>query len=281
MPPPVYFALLYLTAVVAGTFGALLGLGGGVLLVPALTLAFGIDIRYAIGASIVSVVATSSGAAATYVKEDLTNLRLGMFLESATTTGALFGAFVAGLIGGPALFFIFALAMVYAAVMMLRRSRLPDAAAAVEPDAIARALRLAGRYEDRAAGRTVVYAVTGVPVGFLVSMLAGAVSGLLGIGGGAIKVPAMDLVMHVPLKAAVATSDLMIGVTAAASAGVYFARGDIDPFVAAPVAMGVVSGTVIGTRVMTRLSGARLRLIFALVLALVAVQMMLRGLGVD
>lgn len=279
MSPLLYFALLYLTAVVAGALGALLGLGGGVLLVPALTLAFGLDIREAIGASIVSVVATSSGAAATYVKERLTNLRLGMFLESATTTGAVVGAVAAGLIGGPALFFIFAVVMVYAAAMMFRRSRVMSESP-TQPDALARRLRLSSQYDDAAEGRSIAYGVTGVPLGYALALAAGGVSGLLGIGGGVIKVPAMNLVMRVPLKVASATSDLMIGVTAATGAAVYFARGDINPFLAAPVAMGVLCGTVVGTRLMARLPSARLQVIFALVLVVVAVEMMLRGFGV-
>lgn len=279
MSPLLYFAVLYLTAVVAGALGALLGLGGGVLLVPALTLAFGLDIREAIGASIVSVVATSSGAAATYVKERLTNLRLGMFLESATTTGAVVGAVAAGLIGGPALFFIFAVVMVYAAAMMFRRSRVMSESP-TQPDALARRLRLSSQYDDAAEGRSIAYGVTGVPLGYALALAAGGVSGLLGIGGGVIKVPAMNLVMRVPLKVASATSDLMIGVTAATGAAIYFARGDINPFLAAPVAMGVLCGTVVGTRLMARLPSARLQVIFALVLVVVAVEMMLRGFGV-
>ncbi len=279
MPPLLFCVLLYLTAVGAGAFGALLGLGGGVVLVPALTLAFHLDIHYAIGASIVSVVATSSGAAATYIKEHLADMRLGMFLEAATTTGALLGAFIAGLITGPALFFIFALVLLYSAGMMFRKRFLPVAPPA-PPNALSERLRMHGRYYDPATRQTVAYHVTGLPFGFALSMVAGGVSGLLGIGGGALKVPAMDLVMRVPLKVATATSNFMIGVTAAASAGVYFARGDINPFIAAPVAMGVLSGTMIGTRLMTRLRSEGLRLLFAIVLVIVAVQMLLKGVGV-
>jgi uncharacterized membrane protein YfcA len=278
MSPLLYFLLLYLTAVIAGSFGALLGLGGGVILVPALTLAFHLDIHYAIGASIVSVVATSSGAAATYVKEHLADMRLGMFLEAATTTGAIAGAFLAGIIAGRALFFIFALVLVYSAAMMFRKRFLPDAPAAT-PDPLAERMRMGGRYFDPATGRVTEYHVAGLPLGFGLSMIAGAVSGLLGIGGGALKVPAMDLVMRVPLKVATATSNFMIGVTAATSAGVYFARGDINPFIAAPVAMGVLSGTMAGTRLMTRLRSEGLRLAFAVVLVVTAVQMLAKGIG--
>jgi len=279
LPPLLFFLLLYLTAMVAGTFGALLGLGGGIIIVPALTLLFRLDIHYAVGASIVSVIATSSGAAATYVKERLADMRLGMFLEAATTTGALLGAFLAGFIAGRVLFLIFSLVMVYSAGMMFRKRFLPEPPPA-KPDALARRLRLHGRYYDPATRQVVAYHVSGVPLGFSLSMLAGTVSGLLGIGGGALKVPAMDLIMRVPLKVSTATSNFMIGVTAATSAGVYFARGDINPFIAAPVAMGVLSGTVVGTRLMARLRSEGLRLLFALVLLVIAVQMGLKGLGI-
>jgi uncharacterized membrane protein YfcA len=261
MGPVLFFVLLYLVAVLAGAFGALLGLGGGVLLVPALTLIFRLDIRYAIGASIVSVVATSSGAAATYVKEHLADMRLGMFLEAATTTGAVIGAIIAGLLAGRLLFFIFAVILVYSALMMFRKRFLPEAPPAA-PNPLALRLHLYGHYYDPATQQRVAYYVTGLPLGFGLAMVAGAVSGLLGIGGGALKVPAMDLAMRVPLKVATATSNFMIGVTAATSAGVYYARGDINPFVAAPVAMGVLSGTVIGTWLMARLRSEGLRLLF-------------------
>jgi uncharacterized membrane protein YfcA len=276
MSPPLFFALIFCAAVFAGAFGALLGLGGGVFIVPLLTLAFGLDIHYAIGASIVSVIATSSGAAATYVKEHMVDMRLGMFLEAATTTGAIVGAIIAGIIAGRALFAIFAFILFYSAIMMFRKRLLGEPPSAT-PDTLSRKLRLSGAYYDPASGRTVNYAVTAVPFGFVLAMIAGGVSGLLGIGGGALKVPAMDLVMHVPFKISTATSNFMIGVTAATSAGVYFARGDINPFVAAPVAMGVLSGTVAGTRLQARLHSEGLRALFALVLVIIAVQMAIKA----
>ena len=279
MPPLLYFGFLFLAAVVAGAFGALLGLGGGIIIVPALTLLFHIDIHYAIGASIVSVIATSSGAAATYVKEHLADMRLGMFLEAATTTGAIIGAFIAVYIAGRVLFLIFGVMLIYGAVMMFRKRFMSEPPPA-PPDALARRLRLSGRYYDAAIDQIIAYDVTAVPIGFSLAMVAGGVSGMLGIGGGALKVPAMDLFMRVPMKVSTATSNFMIGVTAATSAGVYFARGDIDPFIAAPVAMGVLAGTVIGTRVMQRLRSEGLRLIFAVVLVVFAVQMFLKGFGV-
>lgn len=279
MPPVVFFVLVYLAAIVAGAFGALLGLGGGIIIIPMLTLLFRLDIHYAIGASIVSVIATSSGAAATYVKEHLADMRLGMFLEAATTTGAIVGAFIAGLIAGRVLFLIFAVVLVYSALMMFRKRFLPEPPPA-EPDALSRRLRLSGRYYDPAIKQEIRYNVTAVPIGFALAMIAGGVSGLLGIGGGSLKVPAMDLFMRVPMKVSTATSNFMIGVTAATSAGVYFARGDIDPFIAAPVAMGVLSGTLIGTRLMRQLRSEGLRLLFALVLIVIAAQMFLKGIGI-
>ncbi len=277
--PGLYFLLLYAAAIAAGAFGALLGLGGGIIIVPVLTLLFRVDIHYAIGASIVSVIATSSGAAATYVKDRIADMRLGMFLESATTTGAIAGAFVAGLVAGQVLFFVFAIVLIYSAGMMFRKYFLPEPPPA-RPDRYARALRLGGHYFDPALGREIQYEVTGVPGGFGLAMVAGGVSGLLGIGGGSLKVPAMDLLMHVPLKVSSATSNFMIGVTAATSAGVYFTRGDVNPFIAAPVAMGVLSGTVVGTRLLKRLPSEQLRVIFAVVLLITAAQMLVKGLGV-
>jgi uncharacterized membrane protein YfcA len=274
MAPLLYFLLVFFSGVFAGAFGALLGLGGGIIIIPILTLLFHLDIHYAIGASIVSVIATSSGAAATYVKGHLADIRLSMFLESATTSGAIVGAFIAGIIAGRILFLIFGVVLLYSAGMMFRKYFLKEPPPA-EPDAISRRLRLFGHYYDAAIHREISYAVTGVPVGFGLAFIAGGVSGLLGIGGGSLKVPAMDLFMRVPLKVSTATSNLMIGVTAATSAGVYFVRGDINPFIAAPVAMGVI-----GTRVMARLSSESLRVLFAIVLIVTAAQMLAKGAGI-
>ncbi len=279
MAPIAYFLLVFLSGCFAGAFGALLGLGGGIIIVPLLTIFFHLDIRYAIGASIVSVIATSSGAAATYVKEHLADVRLSMFLESATTSGAIVGAFIGGIIAGRVLFLIFAVVLLYSAAMMFRKYFLREPPLA-EPDAISRRLRLSGHYYDAAIHKDVTYNVTGVPFGFSLAFVAGGVSGLLGIGGGSLKVPAMDLFMRVPLKVSTATSNMMIGVTAATSAGVYFVRGDINPFIAAPVAMGVLGGTVIGTHVMTRLRSESLRIIFAIVLVVTAAEMLAKGLGI-
>jgi uncharacterized membrane protein YfcA len=251
-------------------------LGGGIVVVPALTLLLGVDIRYAIGASIVSVIATSSGAGAAYIRDRLVNIRLSMFLELATTVGAMVGAFLAGVVGGRWLYLIFALAMVYTAAAMWRHDD-TKSARPPRPDALADLLALHGTYLDPIAGRQIDYRVNRSRLGFGLGGVAGTLSGLLGIGGGIIKVPAMALGMGIPLKVATASSNFMIGVTAAASAGVYFARGDIDPFIAGPTALGVLAGSVVGTRLMRRIQSSALRAAFSVVLVVVAVQMAIRG----
>jgi uncharacterized membrane protein YfcA len=262
-------------SVVAGVAGSILGLGGGIIVIPVLTLLMGVDIRYAIGASVVSVIATSSGAAAAYVREHLANMRVAMFLELGTTTGALTGAFLAGIIGGRFLYILFSLVLGYSAVAMFRKRH--GEQQAVPPDAVADKLRLHGEYFDEQAGQVVAYRVTHTFVGLGLMYVAGVVSGLLGIGSGSLKVPAMDLAMRLPIKVSSATSNFMIGVTAAASAGVYFARGDIDPFIAAPVAAGVLVGATAGSRVLGKLKNSAIRSAFVVVLAWICVQMLWKG----
>jgi uncharacterized membrane protein YfcA len=273
--PIVFVLIVFAISLAAGLLGALVGLGGGIIVVPALTLAMGIDIRYAIGASIVSVIATSSGAAASYVREHMTNLRAAMFLELATTTGAVSGAYLAGIIGGRWLFILFGLLIGYSAFAMMKKPR--DVSDAVPPDPLADRLRLHGSYFDPATGQTHDYRVGRSKFGLALMYLAGMVSGLLGIGSGALKVPAMDLAMGIPMKVSTATSNFMIGVTAASSAGVYFSRGDIDPFVAGPVAAGVVLGAFAGSRLLTRISAKSLQWIFVVVLIAIALQMLYHG----
>ncbi len=268
----------FLVAIGAGIFGALLGLGGGAIIVPVLTLALGLDIHYAIGASIVSVIATSSGAAAAYLRDGVTNIRVGMFLEMATTTGAIVGALVAGYLGGPVLFIIFSVVLLYSASAMFRR-RHAELPTGVEMGRLANFLNLGSSYYDAALDREVEYNVRGARYGLPLMFIAGAVSGLLGIGSGVLKVPAMDIAMKLPMKVSTATSNLMIGVTAAASAGVYFIRGDVNPFIAAPVAMGVLIGATVGTRLMRHLRGTQIRKVFIIVLVAVALQMFVKGLG--
>jgi len=276
MEPITFFAILFGSSVLAGALGALLGLGGGVIIVPVLTLMAGLNIHYAIGASIVSVIATSSGAAATYVRDQITNLRLGMFLEMATTTGAVVGALVAGLLPGRVLSVIFGVILLHAAWTMYR-SRQEDVPSGVVGSPLAARLRLYGAYFDPSLNRRVDYQVTGVPQGFGMMWLAGLISGLLGIGSGVFKVIAMDIMMRAPMKVSTTTSNFMIGVTAAASAGIYFLRGDIHPFIAAPVALGILLGTVAGTRLLLHLRGSAIRQVFLLVLIAVALQMVWRG----
>jgi hypothetical protein len=268
--------IAFCISVAAGGLGSLLGLGGGIIVVPALTLLLGIDIRYAIGASIVSVIATSSGAAAAYVRERMTNLRVAMLLEMATTSGALSGAYLAGVIAGRWLYVIFGLLMAVSGIEMLRKHR-EVVAARVPPDPLADHLRLHQAYYDEALGCQVTYRVTHTRLGLALMYLAGVVSGLLGIGSGVLKVPAMDLAMRLPIKVSSATSNFMIGVTAAASAGVYFARGDIDPFVAAPVAAGVLLGATAGSRLLGRLESRVIRVVFVVVLFGVALEMLWKG----
>jgi uncharacterized protein len=276
MTPLVFMIVVFAICFGAGLFGALLGLGGGIIVVPALTLLLHVDIRYAIGASIVSVIATSSGAGASYVKDQLANIRLGMFLETATTLGALSGAFVAGIIGGRWLYLSFGAALGYAAVLMWR-GRNWVASTPTAPDHLADALQLHGSYHDLPAEGAVSYRVGHSVRGFALSSVAGLASGLLGIGGGVIKVPVMAIGMGVPIKAASATSNFMIGVTAAASAGVYFARGDVDPFIAAPTALGVLAGSLLGARLIRRVHHTLLQIAFTVVLIVIAAQMVREG----
>ena len=245
-------------------------------MIPALTLLFKIDIRYAIGASIVSVIATSSGAAAAYVRERMTNLRVAMVLEVATVTGAISGAFLAGHLNVRFLYIIFGLVMGYSALMMFRKRNqvTPDDPF---PAPWADYLRLHSTYYDESLNQEVDYRVVRTRVGLGLMYIAGMVSGLLGIGSGALKVPAMDLAMRLPIKVSTATSNFMIGVTAAASAGVYFTRGDIDPFVTAPVAAGVVIGATAGSYLLGIVQSRMIRVVFVLVLIWVSLQMLVKG----
>jgi len=265
---------VWLTAATAGFLGALTGLGGGVVLVPVLTLAFGVDIKYAIGASLVSVIATSSGAAAAYVREGYTNIRIGILLEVATTLGAILGAFLAAYFSTHVLAIVFGLVLVHSAWRSLAGGH-QDAGPPVESDAMAKKLRLAGSYPVE--GKRQEYGVRNVPAGFSLMFGAGALSGLLGIGAGVIKVIAMDRAMKIPFKVSTTTSNFMIGVTAAASAGVYLGRGYIDPRLAMPVVLGVLGGAFLGTKVLVKAKVKSLRLIFGGVVLLLAIEMIVNG----
>jgi uncharacterized membrane protein YfcA len=267
--------LVGLTAFVAGLLGALTGLGGGVVIVPVLSLAFGVDIRYAIGTSLISVIATSSGSASAYVREGYTNIRIGMLLEIATTLGAVFGAFLATRVTTQTIAIVFGVTLLYSAYHSFFNSRThSDKPAAA--DALATRLRLNGFYPTPTGN--VSYGVQNVPAGFGFMIGAGALSGLLGIGSGAVKVIAMDRAMRIPFKVSTTTSNFMIGVTAAASAGVYLSRGYIDPRLAMPVMLGVLCGALLGTRILVRASVPALRKIFATVVFVLAVEMIFNGL---
>jgi uncharacterized protein len=257
----------------AGLLGALTGLGGGIVVVPMLTLLFHVNLRYAIGASLVSVIATSSGAAAAYVRDGFTNVRIGIFLEVATTIGAVTGAALAGFIPTSALAVLFGLVLLYTAYRSLQ-GRDPDDLA-LTPHPWSRALRLDGAYPT-AEGMT-SYKVQGVPGGFLVMLVAGTLSALLGIGSGVVKVLAMDRMMKLPFKVSTTTSNFMIGVTAAASAGVYLHRGYIEPTIAFPVMLGVLAGALLGARILAVARTDWLRKLFTVVVAVMAVQMLYKG----
>jgi uncharacterized membrane protein YfcA len=270
---------IFLVCIGAGVIGALAGVGGGIIVVPTLTILFGVDVRLAIGASIVSVIATSSGAAAAYVRDRMTDMRVGMFLELATTSGAVAGALLAAVVAPTFLLVLLGVVLLGSAALQVLRlgEEVPQL---VEPSDLAVRLRLAGSYPDIGLGREVSYAAQRVPLGFVLMGLAGLVSGLLGIGSGALKVLAMDGAMRLPMKVSSATSNFMIGVTAAASAGIYLGRGDVDPRIAVPVALGVLAGATLGARLLPRLSNRRVRLVFLPVLVAIGLETLARGLGV-
>ncbi len=270
-----FTGIIALGSFFAGFLGAITGLGGGVVIVPLLALALGVDIRYAIGASLVSVIATSSGAAAAYVKEGFSNIRIGMFLEIATSAGALTGAFLATILPVAAIGVVFGVVLLYSAYHALNPlSELVDPAQT--PDRLATLLNMHGTYPTEQG--LVSYNVRAVPMGFGLMAIAGILSGLLGIGSGAVKVIAMDQVMRIPFKVSTTTSNFMIGVTAAASAGVYLSRGYIDPGLAMPVVLGVLAGSTLGARFLTAARTTVLRKIFSGVIAILALEMIYNSL---
>ena len=269
------FALLVAGgSVTAGLLGALTGLGGGIIVVPMLTLLFHVDLRYAIGASLVSVIATSSGAAAAYVREGYTNVRIGILLEVATTIGALAGAGIAGFVPPNAIAVLFGVVLLFSAYRAVRP--LAERAILTTPDKWATRLRLDSTYPTATGLQS--YSVQRVPGGFAVMFVAGILSALLGIGSGIVKVLAMDQLMRLPFKVSTTTSNFMIGVTAAASAGVYLHRGYIDPTIAFPVMLGVLLGALIGAKVLTRANVTWLRQLFTVVVVVMAFEMLYKGL---
>jgi len=267
------------TSAVAGAIGAILGLGGGIVLVPILTMFYGVHLRDAMGASIISVIATSSGAAAAYLRTGLSNIRIGLFLAMATVSGAIVGAGLVGLVPESVLELILGLALAYSTLVTLRQLNV-EIPAEPRVDPLAMSFELEGAYYDAGLDRDVKYRAASVRTGFGAMFGAGLLSGLLGIGSGAFKVLAMDYFMRLPMKVSTATSNFMIGITAAASAGIYFHRGDLSPLIVSPVALGVLIGAYLGTRLATRLRNTTLRKLFLPVIFYLAVSMILRGLGV-
>ncbi|KRL08739.1 permease [Levilactobacillus zymae DSM 19395] len=265
----------------AGIAGAILGIGGGMIITPILTLGMGLNIKYAIGASIIAVIATSSGSTIAYLRDNVLNLRVAMFLEIATTIGAIVGALLTGVLDPKYLYLLFGCLLVFSSWNMYRKLRRgQEVLQRVEPDKIATKLKLNGSYYDKAEMKDVDYQVENVPAGFSVMFGAGVASGLLGIGSGAFKVMAMDTFMKMPLKPSSSTSNLMMGVTAAASATVYFFNGSILPTIAVPMALGILVGAVVGSRIMQILPSRWIRIAFIPILLYIGGQMVFKGLGV-
>jgi len=279
-----YLLLMFLVAILAGLIGSMVGVGGGIMVVPALTIGFGVPIEYAVGASIVSTIATSSGAASAYVRDRLTNLRIGMFLEIGSVLGSIVGVvttiyFVrAGL--SWIVFIVFGLVLFLSAYTVLQNARTErrgESLVNVELNALAERLNLRGEYEDKSLHETISYVATRIPAGFVVIFFAGLLSGLLGVGGGILKVLGMDTMMRLPFKVSTTTSNFMIGVTATASAGILFASGYVNVVLAAPAALGVVVGSLTGARVLARSKPASIRAVFIVILLFFGVEMLYMG----
>lgn len=268
-----YALILLLISICGGFLGALLGIGGGIIVVPVMTLFYGIDIRYAIAASLISIVATSSGAAARFLKDHLTNLRLAVLLELGTVTGAMSGFIISSVISTSYLYILFGSFLLFSAIMMLRKKN--DTRSEFDHP-WSQKLKLASSYPDQN-GVSTVYKIANVPFGLFSMYFAGMLSALLGIGSGIFKVMAMDGAMKIPMKVSSATSNFMIGVTATASAGAFFLRGDVRPEIACPVSLGILIGSWIGAGVMTKMPAATIRKIFVIVLVIVSIQMILKG----
>lgn len=265
--------ILFLGAISAGLLGSLTGLGGGVIIIPLLTLGFGVPMHYAIGASLISVIGTSSGAAVAFVKEGFTNMRIGMFLEIATTSGAIIGALVSGMLNPNTIGIIFASILLLTVILNLKGK--PDHQEPVIKGSLEDKLELYGTFPDKGVIKS--YSARNTVPGFLMMMFAGAMSGLLGIGSGALKVLAMDNMMKLPFKVSTTTSNFMIGVTAVASALIYFQRGEIIPAIVAPVLVGVVVGSIIGSKTLMVSKTKKLKTFFAIVITVLSVYMMYKG----
>jgi len=264
---------LFFIASLAGLVGSLTGLGGGVVIIPLLTLVFKVDIHYAIGTSLISVIATSSGAAAAYVKEGITNIRLGMFLELATTIGAIIGAFIATYVSPSSIAVVFGIILIFSALTSFTKKE--EVVYNGETNTAGHKLKLNNHFPDN--GKKISYEVKNVAGGFAMMNVAGILSGLLGIGSGALKVIAMDRIMKIPFKVSTTTSNFMIGVTAAASAGIYMKRGYIDPGLSMPVVTGVLLGAFIGSKILFKAKTNTLKIIFAFVILFLAAEMIYNG----
>jgi uncharacterized membrane protein YfcA len=265
--------ILFLGAISAGLLGSLTGLGGGVIIIPLLTLGFGVPMHYAIGASLISVIGTSSGAAVAFVKEGFTNMRIGMFLEIATTSGAIVGALVSGMLNPNTIGIIFASILLLTVILNLKGK--PDHQEPLIKGSVEDKLKLYGTFPDKGVVKN--YAARNTIPGFFMMMFAGAMSGLLGIGSGALKVLAMDNMMRLPFKVSTTTSNFMIGVTAVASSLIYFQRGEIIPVIVAPVLVGVVVGSFIGSKTLMVSKTKKLKTFFAIVITILSVYMMYNG----
>ncbi|ASE62201.1 sulfite exporter TauE/SafE family protein [Chryseobacterium indologenes] len=267
--------ILFLGAISAGLLGSLTGLGGGVIIIPLLTLGFGVPMHYAIGASLISVIGTSSGAAVAFVKEGFTNMRIGMFLEIATTAGAIIGALVSGMLNPNTIGIIFASILLLTVILNLKGK--PDHQEPLIKGSLEEKLKLFGTFPDKGVLKS--YSARNTVPGFLMMMFAGAMSGLLGIGSGALKVLAMDNMMKLPFKVSTTTSNFMIGVTAVASALIYFQRGEIIPVIVAPVLIGVVIGSFIGSKTLMVSKTKKLKVFFAIVITILSIYMMYNGIN--
>ena len=267
--------ILFFGAVAAGLLGSLTGLGGGVVIIPLLTLGFGVPMHYAIGASLISVIGTSSGSAVAFVKEGFTNVRIGMFLEIATTTGAIVGALISGILNPNTIGIIFASILILTVVLNLRKK--PDHQEPLIEGSLEHRLQLFGTFPDKGVVKN--YSARNTVSGFLMMIFAGIMSGLLGIGSGALKVLAMDNMMKLPFKVSTTTSNFMIGVTAVASSLIYFQRGEIIPVIVAPVLIGVVLGSLIGSKTLIISQTRKLKVVFAIVVSILSIYMMYNGIN--
>lgn len=275
--------IIVVVGLIAGIGGAVLGLGGGIIVTPILTLLMGIPIKYAIGASIIAVIATSSGATIAYLKDNVLNLRVAMFLEIFTTIGAIVGAYLNGLFKPTILYMFFGILLIYSSYNMVRKlmNGNKEVLKKVVPDKLAQKLNLNSSYYDKSTQKTIKYQVEKVPSGSAIMFGAGIASGLLGIGSGAFKVMAMDTFMKMPLKPSTSTSNLMMGVTAAASATIYLFNGSIRPLIAVPLSLGILIGAGIGSRIMQILPSKWLRIIFVPIIFYIGLQMFLKGWGIN